>query len=103
MDFVIPDYVYSLILIAALLWASHYTPLEWLVAKVHPTVPYVIGSSCILVGFALWQLSEGNIRTILGLIGMYAVGGAMVWGLYIFDYFASDARKERLNGNDKKQ
>lgn len=63
---------------------------------------YVAGSLAIWLGFTLWQALAGNVWSAVGLLVIYAFGGATVWVAYYIDHNKTNGDKiQAIEENDE--
>lgn len=84
MDFFL---VTGCILSALILLVGHYFPWHKLLARpLGKLQSYSYGSGAVLCGFSFWRyFGRGDMATPAGLVFIYFVAGAVVWGAYWLD------------------
>jgi uncharacterized membrane protein YeaQ/YmgE (transglycosylase-associated protein family) len=81
------------IMTALLLAVAHWFPAQ---KKMGLIWRYVYGVGTIVLGFAIWRLLNGDWRTVVGLIVIASVGGAVVVLAYRYDHLYENAARAAL-------
>ncbi len=93
------NFIFGLTTAALLLLLEHWFPF---VRKCHRLVNYVMGSTAILIGIAVWLGIEGKWIFILKIAAFYLVGGLAVAAAHLYDKCVNMHQRLRvMDGRDE--
>ena len=87
------SFIFGLSVTTLLLLVEHWIPFA---RKCHQIINYIMGSTAILIGVAVWLGIEGQWLTLIKLTAFYVAGGLAVVAAYLYDRHANMTQRLRM-------